>query len=82
MSVRIMADGKPYDRTSERQVRPEHKAERCSQSKWLCCANLKLKDGRTVVCRAHVYERKDNRTIRRLVHGPGTFWENDMPRWR
>lgn len=83
MSKRVMADGKTYDRTAEKQVRPEHKAVRCSQSKWLCCAELTLKDGRKVICRANVYERRDNRTIRRLVHGPGTYWEDtsDRTRW-
>lgn len=69
MSIRIMADGKPYDRTDCREVRecstgaiPDKRTGRC----WTC-------GGWT-----HPYAR--SRTG--YAHDPGTFWENDMPRWR
>lgn len=77
MSKRVMADGKTYDRTSESLARPAHKAEQCSQSKHLCCANLTLPDGRKIVCRAYVHWRAG-----KIVHDPGTFWEDDSNRMR
>lgn len=68
MSVRVMADGKAYDRTDCRVVRTCTGAEPdVSPRRWLCRN-----------CGGHIHPFARSRTGYR--HDPGTFWENDMPR--
>lgn len=71
MSIRVMKDGKPYDRTDCREVRecatgaiPDE-----GRRRWLCAT-----------CGGHIHPLARSKTG--YAHGPGTFWENDMPRWR
>lgn len=74
MSIRVMKDGRPYDRTDCREVREFHRVKpRVDEDRvrrFQC------------ECGAHYHEvhRRDGSVI--LAHDPGTFWENDMPRFR
>ena len=68
MSVRVMADGKAYDRTACREVRTCSGARPGTVRPWLC------------VCGGSIYPYPAAKTGYR--HNPGTFWENDTPRWR
>jgi coenzyme F420-reducing hydrogenase gamma subunit len=69
MSIRIMADGKAYDRTDRREVRTCRTGAIPGVSLGLCAT-----------CGGFIHRLDRAKTG--WAHNHGTFWENDMPRWR
>jgi hypothetical protein len=69
-----MADGKAWDRTDCKEVRKEHpvkpRIDTDKVHRFLCECNGFY----------HEVHHKDGRVT--LAHDPGTFWGNDMPRFR